>query len=756
MILLDFLKDIKSNSLIICNNQDKLQILNYLSNNSMFLNLKFFNPYQPLAIFSKDYNFYMMKHFSVSPNLSDRIKRYFDYIMIEEVYDNPRIEKLKQFKAALIRDDILTETKINTSYVYSINEMFVPKFIDKPVKNYNIERNFTNQILLVKAKDIEEQIRFTYEKVIELIESGVNLENIHILNSTSEEDLQFKKIFNDARINYNINKSISISTYQITLKLIKILRESGYHSALDYLKLQEPSDILNKLIRLFNSYDSSLIQDDLDTFIYELNKVKFSSSGFSEAINISSFDNILVNDNDYYILLNYYDEVFPKKYLDNDYLSNEEASRINFPSSLQLNKNTKIQVTKKLNSIKNLIIAYPEKVIDDTIKSRIILERPVIEIEYKKKISLTSYLPSLDLLEYAKDIFNYENYRIKSDKLELLNNTFRDNLHRFIPQFSGINPETLKLLLKRNNTLSGAKIETYNLCPFRYFLNYLLKLDDFSDNIFTFIGNVIHKSLELRLTNKDFKIIEILKQYNFPENEEYKFRLFSEIVIENVEVITEIVTQFENSSLFKKIYTETKINQKFDELFFLSGYIDKVMIDEEKNYLLVVDYKYSDKDFTLDEFNKGYKLQLPFYLLACQDMFPEKEPIGLLYQRTSLEKKEKDKNSDFKMKGIILNQDEVIKRIDPSIDSIKGLKAKKDGSVSKTQSSVISNEDMSLLLGKTRDFISNAAEEIKSGNFIIKPIVHEISQRSQDSISCEYCSFFSICYSKNKLLGGER
>ncbi len=753
---MDFLKEIKSNSLIICNNQDKLQILNYLSNNSIFLNLKFYNSYQSYAIFSKEYPFYMTKQFGVSPNLADQLKRYFDYIEIEDTYDNPRIEELRRKKIALIEDNILTEAPLNFSEIYSINEMYVPKFIKQYVKNLNIERDFIDPITLVKTRDKEEQIRFVYEQVVQLIESGVKLQNIHILNSTIEEDIQLKKMFHDANLNYNINKRIPISVYQVTLNLIKILRSSGYDLALDYLKEQEPNEIINKLIRLFNSYESSLIHDNLDTFIYELNKISLVPNTLMEAINVTTFDNILVSDNDYYLLLNYYDEVFPKKFLDNGYLSNKEAEIIHHPSSLELSKNTKIQVSKKLDLMKHLIISYPEEVIDETIKSRIDLSRTINEVSYKPKETCTSYLPSLDLLEYAKKLYDLNNYRIQSEKLEILNNTFETELYQFIPQFTGINPDTLRVLLQKNNTLSGAKIETYNLCPFRYFLNYLLKLDDFSDNIFTFIGNVIHKALELRLIKQDIKINDILKQYNFPETEEYKFKLFSEIVTENVEVIIDVVNQFEASSLFKKIYTETKINQKFDELFSLSGYIDKVMIDEEKNYLLVIDYKYSDKDFTLDEFNKGYKLQLPFYLLACKNLFPDKLPAGLLYQRTSLEKKDKDKASDFKMKGIVLDQDEVIKRIDPSVSSIRGLRAKKDGSISKNSNSVIPNKDMVVLLGKTEEFIQSAACKIKSGDFIIKPIVYELSPKSQDSISCEYCSFFSICYSKNKILGGER
>lgn len=749
------LKNIKDNSLIICTNQDKLQILNYLSNNSIFLNLKFYNPVLNFDLFSKEYPFFMTNNFQISSNLSEKIKKYFDYIEVDDSYDNQKIEKLRKIKINLLSNAIIVKSTLSYQHVYSINDILIPSFIKGQVNNINLFEKPEEEISIYKTKDQSEQIYFVYQRIVEMIEKGISINKINILNSSEEDDLQLSKIFNDAGINYNINKRQAISDYQITTKLIKILKTQSYEDAMRFLEQLEASIVQNKLIRLFNSFESKLVRENIDTFIYELKKVSIIPNGLIESINISEFNNVLVNDDEYYILMNYYDEVFPKKYLDNDYLSDDEAKELKYPSSLDFNKQARLRVKNKIEQMKNIIICYPKTVIDETIKSRINLDRKAIEKLYQKELKKFSYLPNLDYLEFSKKIYDYQNYRIVSDNLQLLNNTFGNNHSLYIPQFTGINKNTLDILIKKNNTLSGSKIETYNLCPFRYFLTSLLKLDSFSDNIYTFIGNVIHKALELRLKSNNIDIEKILLTFNFPESEKHKFKLFSEIVKENVEMIMSVVNDFEKLSQFNKIYTETKIDLEFDNTFNLSGYIDKVMVDEEMNYYLIIDYKYSDKDYSLEEFNKGYKLQLPIYLYAWKKMFPEQLPAGMLYQRTSLEKKDRDQSSDYRMKGIVLDDDKIIKRIDPTVSSIKGLKTKKDGSISKTASSIIDLIEIENLQKKTYNYIKTAANRIKSGDFIIKPIITEFSPRSQDSISCEFCPFFNICFSKNKILGGE-
>ena len=51
------------------------------------------------------------------------------------------------------------------------------------------------------------------------------------------------------------------------------------------------------------------------------------------------------------------------------------------------------------------------------------------------------------------------------------------------------------------------------------------------------------------------------------------------------------------------------------------------------------------------------------------------------------------------------------------------------------------------------DMIQTSAKKIENGSFEIKPILN--IQKNNQSISCQYCPFGHICYSKNKRFKGD-
>jgi ATP-dependent helicase/DNAse subunit B len=107
------------------------------------------------------------------------------------------------------------------------------------------------------------------------------------------------------------------------------------------------------------------------------------------------------------------------------------------------------------------------------------------------------------------------------------------------------------------------------------------------------------------------------------------------------------------------------------------------------------------------------------------------------------------------MKGIVIDLLSVIERIDPTMEKIVGVKLNKDGSIPKNSRSFVSLEKMNDILLETENRMKTVAKRVGSGDFAIKPILYDIDQQTKESVSCKYCKYFSICYSKNKLLGGE-
>ncbi|PKK94691.1 MAG: hypothetical protein CVV60_05140 [Tenericutes bacterium HGW-Tenericutes-5] len=751
---MDLLKNIDENSLLIASNQDKLSVLNYLSTNQVFLDLLFYNSDYSFLKIDHRYPFYLKKEFGIEPYLADRIKKYFDYIDISKDYQNEKIRKLSEIKKYLLKENIIHQSSTKFNKIYAVNDSFVPEFLKGNKAKLLINDFKTTPVKLIKALDPENMAYAVFEEVISLIEKGVELNKIHIVNSFEEDDLTLLKLFNDANIPVNLNKSKPLTDYPFMTRVIKILKSKGYDTCVEYIKKQG-DQAMNEVIRLFNSYNSDLIKSNIDCFIHELKKLKVKSTVYNNGVEIIPFNALISRNDHYYILMNYYDEVFPKKYLDNDYLSNQEVLEINYPSTHLLSKYEKENTESILKAIDKLILVMPKIVLEKTREADLDLNREIKIVDYEYIVSNSSYLADLLVLDYAKKRFMYDKYNIKTADLEVLNNSFKDSYYRYIPQYSGLNKELLKELIEKRNTLSAYKLESYAKCPFSYLLNFLLEIDDFKENIFTYIGNVTHRALEVFLKTGDYDLEEIMNEFTFPEDEEYKYEVYQEVVRDNVEMIKTIVHDFHQTTNFTKILTEHSIKQPFDDVFSLSGIVDKVMFDETYKYFLVVDYKYSGKDFKREDLDKDYNIQLPLYLYALKKKYKEYQPAAMLYQETSLKKEKRGEELDYRMKGMVIDLVSVVRRIDPTESKIVGVQIKQDETLKNNANTVISVEDMDKLLVDTESRIKRMAEGIKTGDFKIYPLLVDYDQQSKNYIACKYCKFGSICYSKNKLLGGE-
>ena len=752
---MNLINNLKDNSLLITNNQDKYEILNYMSANSIFLNLDFYIFGQSYSKLSNNYPFIMSKHFGIDPSLSERIKKYFDYISVSKQYELEKIEELKNIKKYLIDSNVLMTPNNKYSSIYQVDEVIVPSFLSKSFQSLKMNLVSDKSVDLFKVSNKKAQVFFVFEKMIELIKSGININKINIVNSDEEDDLYLSKYFKDARINYNINKKIRLKSYPVMIELVKMLKSKRFIQAKEHVESIKNIDIKKKIIRVFNSFEDELIISNLDVFSHELEKITIKEPLLKNACNIVSFNDLVYKADEYYIIMNYYEECFPTKVVDNDYLSDEEAKIIDYPTSLDLNLNKKITVENILQRIDNLILVYPERIIDETYPSRLDLSRDIINKEYTYRVHNESYLNDLLFLDYAKKIHDYHNYNLLSDDLTILNNTFNKDLVRFTPYYSGIKDNILNSLISSSNTLTAYKLKSFNLCPFQYYLKYLLKFDKYEDSVFTYIGNVIHKALESYSKTLEYDLDEIFSMYDFPEEEIYKKEVYQDIIKDNVKVIVDEVKNFELNSRFLEKYSEKAIDIKLNDTFKITGIIDKVMIDRETGYFLVIDYKYGDQDFNKSDFSRDYNIQLPLYLYSLKIENPDLKPAAMLYQKTALNKDERGKSNDYKMKGIVINLAAVAERIDPDFSHITGVRLLKDGTLAKNENTLVTEQEFDELINKCEKIISKSASRIKDGDFEIKPILSEFDKRSKSSISCRYCEYGSICYSKNKILGGE-
>jgi len=192
----------------------------------------------------------------------------------------------------------------------------------------------------------------------------------------------------------------------------------------------------------------------------------------------------------------------------------------------------------------------------------------------------------------------------------------------------------------------------------------------------------------------------------------------------------------------------------------LVGRIDRVDKAESKDgvYLRVIDYKSSGKDVNLGEVYFGLALQMLTYLdilvRYSQNLIGTKaSPAGVLYfhvhnpmiksnKLLTPEEIEEEIFKQFKMKGLILSDPEIVRLMDTTLESgeskIISAGIKKDGHVS-SRSKVASQEEFDQLRDYVQYVFKKTGDEIVSGNVDISPY------KLKEKTPCTYCPFKSVC-----------
>ncbi|HOO44538.1 MAG TPA: PD-(D/E)XK nuclease family protein, partial [Bacillota bacterium] len=347
-----------------------------------------------------------------------------------------------------------------------------------------------------------------------------------------------------------------------------------------------------------------------------------------------------------------------------------EAMELGYFSLEEINSHLQEDYLYILESLEQLTLVFSKFSEHENRLPDLELHRDIIRIAYHYTVKEKSHLKTLDVLDYAKAEYDYQTYFLERDDHDLLYATYHSSVNRYHHQFSGINQEDLDHLIASHNTLTGAKIESYHLCKFQYLMKYLLKLGRNEPSIHTFLGSLTHKVFEEALKENHEPINDIIAFHlDFPEDEKYKEKVFRNALTEEIKKLLPIFLDFHEQTSFNFVETEISFSIPMDG-FQLTGTIDKAMIlktEEDKEYVVVVDYKISDKDFQISDFESGRYLQLPVYLYAFINQSHRKIiPAGLFYQPTGLGRYKKETNAilrHFKMKGIGLRSQSVMQKL---------------------------------------------------------------------------------------------
>ncbi len=188
----------------------------------------------------------------------------------------------------------------------------------------------------------------------------------------------------------------------------------------------------------------------------------------------------------------------------------------------------------------------------------------------------------------------------------------------------------------------------------------------------------------------------------------------------------------------------------------LRGFVDRVDIfrDGDKHYFRVVDYKTGRKDFDYCDVYNGVGLQMLLYLFALEDngnaliggnpqaagvqYFPARAPLVSADGKLSDEEAHALWQKQWKRKGLLLHDEEVLNAMEPGeAYSRLSCARKKDGSLS---GDLADREQLRLLKGYVFALIGDLVDEIASGKISPNPYTRGLSHSA-----CAYCPYGSIC-----------
>lgn len=366
-------------------------------------------------------------------------------------------------------------------------------------------------------------------------------------------------------------------------------------------------------------------------------------------------------------------------------------------------------------------------------------------------------------------------------------NHLMDSINSYLENepFKIKNKQTAQNLFKKYMHLSASQIEKFNLCAFQYFCNYGLKAKErrvASIDEMQF-GNIVHYFLEQflksnskealnQLSDKQLResIDEILKNYadenlgGLEEKTKSFLNLFNRLKKNIFTLIKEIIRQLEYSDFVPSDF-ELKIGENSNIPAYkiqlengcsvsVNGFVDRVdLLDksDDEVYVRIVDYKTGNKIFKLSEIMYGINLQMLIYLRAIvnngEKYYGKKLiPAGILYMPSftneiSADKsvteeyltKELDKN--FKMNGLILNDSEVINRMDRNGNFIKLPRKIQEGIFSEN---LATKEQFEHIFSHIDQTVKSMCEQLLNGEVTAKPAKGEIN-------GCQYCPYDSIC-----------
>ena len=766
-----FDKLIKDNNLIITDSNNKEILIKYISSINILCNIKIITFNELIKGYYFDYDersiYYLMNKYNVKASVARIYINNMYYV--DSITNNTKIDNIYNMKQELIDNKLLLINKYYDKFLSSkniivYNNKHIPNNIKKILDNYKyeiiIDDNKSYKHNIYEFNNIDNEISFVASKIIALINSGIDINNIYLANLNDEYRLLIKRIFSMYNIPVNLNIKYSLYNLPISDRFIT-LYEGNIENTLNNLEktiTKDEVDSYNKIVSICNKY---LWCDDYNTIkelvINDLKNTNINSNIIDNTvkeINLSSN----IDDSKYIFLLSFNQGIIPIIHKDEEYFSDKLKEVLGIETSIDKNIIEKEKLISNLSNIKNITITYKLKTITDTFSLSNINEELGYEVIKDTNINYNySNLYNKIILSKNLDLFN--KYGTINNELKLLYSNYNNIDYRsYDNKFTGIDSSDLYRLLDNKLLLSYTSLDNYNRCSFRYYLNNILKVSIYEESFMQLIGNLFHYVLSKAFL-PDFNYDEVFDNYiekSLTKKEEFFIcKLKNELRF----IIDTINEHNKHCSLDNELYEEKVfINLEGNIKVTFMGIIDKLKYKEVDGECIVaiIDYKTGNPNLNLNNIIYGIEMQLPVYIYLTRN-HPNMNNIkvaGFYLQKilnNEIKADLKHSYEDLKKKNLLLqgysNENTAILDYfdDSYADSlvVKSLKQTSKGFSS--YSKVLDNNTIDEITDLAETKIKESTKDILDGKFDINP-----KRIGINNLGCEFCSFKDICFRTEK------
>lgn len=658
-----------------------------------FINKYYYNYEDSILKIMNDYN----KNYEVA-------KEMFKYL----VFTNENNAKTEKLKNLLEIKNNLIENKSFKNYVKEQELIFVniphSKLLNE-IGCFNNKEYLDKKNFYTVHKNITEEVIYVFEKISELINNGVLLNDIKIIYNDDYDNLikRYAKFYS-----INMEEEIELNGTKILQDFLNNLDEtSSFEKSFNLIK--NKSIFKDKILKLINrsisSYDFN-IQKEIFKELAKNAKISIKYKEMLEKVDIT-----YQGENKHIFILGFNDSYYPKIKKTKDYISEEEKNLLNIPNSSD-------EVIEQEEMFKIFISNNQNLYFSVTINNNYKLSRYIkFNFEEKEKeITNNIYSSLAHKLELSKKLDKYYKYLEKDKTLDKYYSSFNKEYNTYSNKYNG------SIKITDPISLSYTSMNTYIYNPFAYYVERILKVSPYKDKFYMKTGSFFHKCLEL----EDYD--EALKEFDFNNFEnEYVDRVKDEILID-----IDFIKEYHKVNNFKDIKKEIDLvkNIGIDKF---EGKLDKLIIN--KDTFIIFDYKkkISTASITIDKLNYGFNLQLPIYIYLVKSLYPNLDFGGvylnyLILDNYKLTDKDKvipnyidKKNESLKFYGFTTSEIDRIEKIDNDYLSQKYLK---NLSFTKTEeisqkSKILSDIDIKNIVESVDIIIKKVIEEIKNGKFDI-------------------------------------